>query len=399
MSSARPTLRRSIEALPPAAWVLFAGTFINRFGSFVLVFLVLYLTREGYSIPQAGLAISAYGIGSLISAPVGGYLADRLGRRNTIALSMFASAAAMLALSQAATLSSIAALSGIAGFAAELYRPASSALLADLTQLGERVSPFAMYRLAINLGAAAGPAVGGFMAERSFMLLFVGDALTSIVFGVVALVALPRGARAAPRKEERAGGGTRAMLADRAFVLFLVGSFVAAFVYFQANSTFALQVTAHGFPSAVYGGLISLNGILVLLLELPISGVTQRLRPRPVIALGFLLVGIGFGLVAIADSLLALGATVVVWTLGEIIASPVAGAYVADAAPAHMRGRYQGAWGVSFGLALVLGPGLGTVVFSLSPLGLWVGCLVLGAVSAALVLAGGSSGREARIVE
>src|SRR5439155_2885626 len=94
-------LRQNLRALPPAAWILFGGTFVNRFGTFVMPFLVLYLTRSGYSIAQAGLAGGAYGGGHMIASMLGGHLADRIGRRNTIALSMFASAAAMLALSQA----------------------------------------------------------------------------------------------------------------------------------------------------------------------------------------------------------------------------------------------------------------------------------------------------------
>ena len=112
-----------LRALPPAAWLLFAGTFVNRFGSFVLTFLVLYLRDRGYSAREAGTALAAYGIGSLGAALAGGLLADRLGRRNAIALSMGASAATMLALSQADGLAAIVVLVALAGFAAEAYRP------------------------------------------------------------------------------------------------------------------------------------------------------------------------------------------------------------------------------------------------------------------------------------
>src|SRR5437660_1725596 len=91
-----PSFFQNVRTLPPAAWVLFAGTFVNRFGTFVIPFLVLYLTREGYSMAQAGLALGFYGAGTLIASLAGGHLADRIGRRNTIALSMFSSAAAMM---------------------------------------------------------------------------------------------------------------------------------------------------------------------------------------------------------------------------------------------------------------------------------------------------------------
>jgi MFS family permease len=379
-----PSLRRSIRSLPPAAWLLFLGNFINKFGSFIIVFLALYVTREGYSAAQAGLALSAYGIGGLVSAPLGGYLADRLGRRNTIALSMFAAAAALLLLSQAGSLALIVPLAGVVGLTAELYRPASQALLADLTPAGERVPAFAVNRLAVNLGFAAGPAVGGFLAERSFMILFVGDALTSAAFGVLALLALPEG-RPVP-EEGRGAGWVRAVLADRDFLLFLGASTLGGLVIVQAFSTFPLQVSAR-YSSAAYGALISLNGLLVVLLELPIASITQRRRPRRAMALGLLLLGGGFGLTGLAPSLALLALAVTVWTLGEITFMPVAGAYVADVAPDQMRGRYQGAWGLTFGVAFVLGPALGAAVYSFNPSVLWSACVFLGVAGAALSLA------------
>lgn len=395
MSSEHPTLRDSLKALPPSAWILFAGTFINRFGAFVVVFLILYLTDAGYSATQAGLAVSAYGIGAFGAAPIGGYLADLLGRRNTIALSMFSAGAAMLMLSQVTTFPLVVLFSALTGFTAELYRPASSALLTDLTQLGQRVSAFAMYRLAINLGAAVGPAVGGLVAERSFFLIFLGDAITSAVFGIVALLALPNHDRR-PHETKRGAGSVRTMLADRAFLLFLVANVFSVLAYVQSHSTFALQVTVRGFSNAAYGGLLSLNGLLVMLIELPITSITQRLRPRRVMSLGFLLIGIGFGLTTVAYSVPFLALTVVIWTLGEIVSMPVASAYVADAAPADMRGRYQGAFGATFGVGLIFGPSLGTLVFSRSPTSLWLGCFVLGSLAALLVLAGSGWRAKAR---
>ena len=379
------TLRRSLRELPPTAWLLFAGTFVNRFGSFVIVFLVLYVKDQGYTTPQAGLAVSAYGLGSVGASLVGGHLADRMGRRNSIALSMFASAAAMLALSQAETLPVILALAAFAGLAAEAYRPASGALLADLTPEGDRVTPFALYRLAINLGFAAGPAAAGLLAERSFTALFVADAATSIVYGLVALAAFPHGQRTA-RHEERKGEGFRTVVHDRGFMLFLAGSVAAAFVYMQHSSTFPLAVQDAGLSLAVYGTLAAFNGILIVVIELPLTTVTRRFPARPVIALGFLLEGLGFALTGFAETAIAFAVTVSIWTLGEIVGSPVSAAYVADLAPERLRGRYMGAWSFSWGIGLVLGPLLGTALYAWQPAALWLTCFVLGVLAAGLVL-------------
>jgi MFS family permease len=380
-------LQRTLRELPREAWVLYLGTFVNRFGSFVLPFLVLYLIKRGYSAVEAGAVVSLYGVGSLLANMVGGYLADRLGRRTTITLSMFTSAAILVGLSQAHHLAAISVLTALAGLTAELYRPASSALLADLVPVGRRVTAFALYRLAINAGFAMGPAVAGFLADRSFLWLFVGDALTSVVFGILAVVALPERSRATPIAEQR-GEAVRTVLRDRTFLRFLAASILVGFVYLQSTSTFALDVRDNGLSNAIYGLLISLNGLMVFLLELPITAFTQRLPPRPVIAAGMLTIGLGFGLTALAHTVPMLALTVVVWTLGEIIGAPVSSAYVADIAPEHLRGRYQGAWGLTWGLAAILGPVVGTRVYAWHTSGFWLLCAILGVLAAGLVLLG-----------
>jgi MFS family permease len=386
MAQRKPTLREGIRSLPAPVWILSAGTFVNRFGSFVAVFLVLYLRDRGYSIAEAGLVVSFYGVGNVIAAGVGGWTADRFGRRNALALSMFSSAVTLLLLSQATSLPLIIVLTTLAGLTGEMYRPAAAALLTDLTPAGERIPAFALNRLAINLGFAAGPAVAGLLAERSFFLLFLGDALTSAAFGVIALTTLPEGVRVR-RGEERRGEAVRTMLRDRAFLFFLVSSVLGAFVYFQSQTTFPLHVRASGLSDADYGLLISLNGLAIVLFELPLVAITQRFPYRPVLTLGSLLVGLGFALNAVANDLPELAFTVLIWTLGEIIYAPVASAYVADIAPEHLRGRYQGAWGLTWGLAYVFAPALGAAIFAWSSDGLWLICGLLGLAAALLLLA------------
>lgn len=380
-----PSLLASLKDQPREAWFLYAGTFVNRFGTFVVPFLLLYLTRRGYSAAEAGAAVGAYGVGSIGASAAGGWTADRLGHRNSIAISMFSSAAVMLLLSQARTLPLIVVLTALAGFAAELYRPAVSALLADIIPPEGRITTFALLRFFINLGFAAGPATAGFLAGRSFFLLFVADAITSAVFGVIALIALPEGTRSR-RTDEQPGEARRAILADRDFVRFLVASVLISFIYMQGTSTFALHVRDAGFSEAVYGFLVSLNGIVVVLLELPLTQLTRRGPQRIVIAFGTILVGLGFGLTAVAHAIVPLAATVVIWTLGEIVNAPVASAYVAGLAPPHLRGRYQGAWGSTWSAGLILAPSLGGALYAWSPTGLWTICGLLGMGAALLVL-------------
>src|SRR5688572_23193122 len=145
MKTENPTLLSTLRTLPRPVWILFFGSFLNKFGAFVVPFLAIYLTQQGYTLADAGFAIGAYGIGNLLASLLGGYLADTMGRRKTIVLSMFSAAVAMLLLSQARSLEAIIALAALAGLTGELYRPAASALLADLCPPRQRVTAFSAY--------------------------------------------------------------------------------------------------------------------------------------------------------------------------------------------------------------------------------------------------------------
>ena len=387
-------LGENLRALPPAAWILLGGTFVNRFGTFVIPFLVLYLTRSGYSIAQAGLGVGAYGAGHVMASMLGGHLADRIGRRNTIVMSMFGSAAAMLALSQARAFVPILVLACLAGTAAEMYRPASHALLVDLVGPKQSIFAFGMYRFAVNLAFSAGPATAGFLADRSFFYLFLGDAITSALYGIIAIVFLPHGLRA-DMKGERLGEAIRIAATNRAFRRLLAATFLLTIVDFQLSSTFALHVQALGFPTRVYGMLVSENGLLIICFELLITMFVQRFRPQPIIALGYFLAGTGFALTGIARSLPALAVTVVVWTFGEMFSSPMVIAYVAQIAPEKYRGRYMGLLTVSWSFGMLFGPPLGTMLYARNPAALWIACALLGVISASLLLLpSGSKMRE-----
>jgi MFS family permease len=379
------TLLANLKALPRPAWILFGGTFINRFGTFVMPFLAIYMTREGFTPARAGLAVSAYGGGHMMASMLGGHLADRIGRRHTIALSMFGSTVAMLALSQARTFASIIALAFLVGMAAELYRPAASALLGDLVPQENRIAAFGMYRFAINLGFALGPATAGFLANKSFFYVFAGDALTSFIYGMVALLFLPHGLRS-PRKDEHPAEGLRVALRDRAFLYFLGATLCLTVVDFQLHSTIPLHIAALGFTPATYGLLLSINGVLIVLFELVLTAWTQRFPAQPLIALGYALNGIGIALMGLATTIPALAMTVVVWSLGEMIFAPVSGAYVTGLAPERYRGRYMGLWHSMFSLGMLLGPAAGTWIYGRSPVTLWAACFVVTAVGSTLAL-------------
>ncbi len=375
----------SLRALPRPAWVLFAGTFINRFGGFVVPFLTLYLTGQGYSVTAAGLAVSAYGAGNLFASLIGGHLADRLGRRETIVISMFSAAAAMLLLSQADTLPIIVLLTFVTGLAGEAYRPASAALLTDMVRSELRLTAFATLRVTLNAGFAFGPATAGLLAAYGYIWLFAGNALALALFGLIALLALPAVIKRSTKGGAKWGEVLAVVKHDRRFQQLLLANFAVSLVFMQMASTFGLFVTSLGFSASTYGVIISLNGALIVLFELPLTSFTRRFPARKVMALGFVLIGVGFALNHFAHSVPALMACMAVFTLGEMLALPMASAYVADLAPEHMRGRYMGVNGMAWAVALVIGPAAGLKLFAFNPAVYWAACLALG-VLAALVI-------------
>ena len=385
MTEAQPHgLLVQLRALPRAAWILFLGTFLNKFGTFVIPFLTLYLTRKGFTTREAAIALGAYGAGHFIASGLGGYLADRVGRRKTIVLSMFSAGLTMILLSQAQTFTAVVILTMLAGLTGELYRPAGSALLADLIPQGQRVTAFAMYRLAFNAGWAFGPAVAGFMVKASYFWLFIGDAITSMLFGVVAWFALPHGVRSS-RDESGWPEALRVIARDYRLHQFLIASLAIGFVFFQMSSTFGLHMTGRGISPTWYGLILSLNGVMVVAFELLITTYSQRFPGRSAMAFGYVLIGIGFAANAFATTVPAFALAMVVFTLGEMAAMPVASAYVADLAPEHMRGRYMGMNGFIWALALVFGPSLGMLLYESSPTSLWLTCGALGLFAAFVI--------------
>lgn len=386
----RAGLSAGLRALPRAAWMLFFGTFLNKFGGFVVPFLTLYLTGRGYTVNQAGLAVSTYGVGGLAASLLGGHLTDKLGRRQTILLSMFSGAAAMLLLSQARGFAVILVLVTLTGLTNELYRPASQALLADIVPPEQRITAFSALRVSFNAGFAFGPATAGMLAAYGYFWLFAGDAATSILFGLVVWLALPRVTQGV-RQNASWREALRVLRRDRKLHHLLLANFAIGLIFFQLSSTFALHVTHLGFSAAVYGRVISLNGALIVFFELPLTTITRRFAARRVMATGYLLCALSFALNEFAHTIPALVLCMLLFTLGEMITLPTAAAYLADLAPAHMRGRYMGINGLTWAMALIIGPAAGMKLFAVAPTVYWIATGAVGALAAVAIL---SSPRE-----
>jgi MFS family permease len=382
-------LPRRMRGLPRAVWVLVAGTLITRAGSFAVPFLTIYLhTERGLSLRAAGLALAAYGAGGMVASLSGGTLADRLGRKPVVVGSPLLGGAAVVALLFTQAPAAVVAVAFLAGAVSESGRPAVSAMLTDLTPLDRRIDAFALFRLVINLGFAVGTGIGGLLITHfGFSRLFVADAATSWVYAVVALALLPETKPAAAPDKTGSPRGFGAVLADPVFRRFWLGSFAMALAFAQTMVTLPLALSERGLSTAIYGALISTNGVIIIAAEFWVSGRTRRYPPARVMALGSVLLGGGFALTGFAGrSIPLLLGTVAVWTLGEMVGSPTSQAYLSAIAPPDLRGRYAGGLGLAWSVAFTVGPLLGGLALAAGGGALWVGAFVVAVVSAALFL-------------
>lgn len=362
MISFAARLIADIRALPRSVHVLVGGQFINRFGSFVLPFLALYLTGKGIGVGQVSLVLGAMATGGLFGPIVSGYLADAIGRRNTIVVALLTGALSMVGLYHCETFTQFIAVAVVHGFCSFLYHPAASALLTDLVRPDQRVLAFALMRLAVNAGFAAGPAVAGLLFSRAPMLIFYGDAFTTLVFALLALVWLPHGLRTVAGRitslaiiwqswREALGDMRR----NRPFVILIGASLLMEIAFVQTFNVLSLTITGRGLSPAQYGVVMALNGALIMIFELPLNQWARRFDLRRVLVLGFTLIGLGCASFGLMHTQGGFFAAMLLFTLGEMLAMPISQSYTSMLAPEQYRGRYFGIRGIVWAMAATIG--------------------------------------------
>ncbi len=284
-------------------------------------------------------------------------------------------------------------------FVGEMYRPAASAMIADLVPPDQRSFAYGLMYVAINVGCAVGPVIGGYLSHFSFRWLFLADAGTAIAYAVVIFVAARETLPSRRRRDESgapaAPAGPSATLAQAAahiardyrFLLFCLGILFMGTLMMQTMSTFPLHLTSLGLTTVDYGNIVAVNAVMVVLLQIPLNTLLSKFHRGHVLALGALLTGLGFGLIGLGRTPIEFVGAVVVFTMGELMQAPMVPAVTGDLAPAHMRGRYMGLVGVCFSGATALGVPLGGKVLEVyGPGVLWGGCLGLGVVATILNL-------------
>ncbi|GAB2966377.1 MFS transporter [Saccharothrix stipae] len=397
MTTAKSTdhsIWKTFVGSPPAVKAVLAGVFVNKVGGFLNIFLVLFLTSQGYSAGQAATALGVYGVGNVVGVLVGGAMADRLGARNSTVLSMGGAALLTAALLYLPDYALLIAAVALLGAVSQIYRPASATLLSELTPDDRQVMVFAMYRFGLNLGTTAAPLIGFGLYQLGgddYTLLFWGEAVVAAAYALVAFRVLPARTSEKGESAEAPAGSYTDVLRDRRYLVYLAGTFFNAVVYVQYLSTLPLDVQASGVPIFWYTLAVALNGGAVILFELVVTKKTQHMRPKLVVGVSYALVGIGVAVYALPLGPAVIVAGTLVWTLGEIIGGPVVFAYPGMAGPAHLKGRYIGSFQFVYGLGAAVGPVLGGFLFLQLGHGAWP---VLAIFALAAAVAGYVSTRD-----
>ncbi|MER5917966.1 MFS transporter [Streptomyces sp. NPDC001982] len=376
----RRAARESVSGLPREFWWLWTSTLVNRLGAFVATFMALYLTLDrGYSASYAGLVASLHGLGGVVSSLGGGVMADRLGRRPTLLIAQSATAGSVALLGFMRDPVSIAVVAFLVGMASNASRPAVQAMMADIVKPEDRVRAFSLNYWAINLGFAVSSMAAGFIAEVSYLAGFLIEAGMTALCAIVVFAKLPesRPMRVAKRENDHVSLGT--VLRDGRYMAVVGLSFLVAVVFQQGSVGLPIAMGHAGFSPADFGTAIALNGVLIVVLQIPVTRFIEHRDPRRLLVVSSLLAGYGFGLTAFAGSVGVFALTVCVWTLAEIVNAPTQTGLVVRLSPVHGRGRYQGVYTLSWSLAALVAPLMsGLVIDRYGAEWLWGMCAVVG---------------------
>jgi MFS family permease len=302
---------RLLAALPPPARLLVIGTFVNKLGTFILPYLTLVLQREFRLQPaQVGLLMAAQGVGSLAAILTGGLLTDGLGRRVTLMLSLFGSG--MLAI----------------GMGLPRRSPSSCrswwASASWPTSTGRRPRP--------------------------------ADGLTTVLFGAIVYRFIQE-TRPARVPAEAGTPVAASPWRDGVFLQLAATSFAFSMALYSFLTVLPLTITlSAGYPAAVYGALMGINGVAIAAFEMSIVNALRRFRRLRVAAVGLAVTGLGFALTGAVMHWAWFLLTILVWTAGEILTGPQQTAFVADWAPADARGRYLSVYQATWSLSVIVNP-------------------------------------------
>jgi predicted MFS family arabinose efflux permease len=395
---------RGLNNIPRNVWIVAFSTLINRAGSMVIPFLVIYITTViGVSTSKAGLVLAIYGLGGLCTSPFMGKLSDKLGALRIMKTSLIFTGIILILYSFVKNFYGVLLMTLLLSVISEAFRPANLALLSNETEPEQRKTAFALNRLMINLGMSVGPVVGGFLSAINFSFLFYVDGATSILAAIFLMSShikpkkelaheaanAEHSAQAVSGKEKTEKSKThKSVLRDKRFLLFMLAIIPVELVFFQHLGVYPLYIVKQlGHSTATFGLLIMINTVLIILTEVPLNNAMSNWNDAKLIALGSVLCAVGYGAMVISGNIGFIAATIIIWTFGEMIFFPASASFVSSVSPEDRRGEYMGYFQTTFSFSLMLGPWFGTLIFDhFGSTILWSGAFVFGMVTAVIFM-------------
>ena len=383
-------LRNTIAEYPSQFWLMGIGLFISSAGaSMIWPFLMIYVSEElSLSLSTVSTLITINAIMGLFASFIAGAVSDKLGRKLVMVISLTVNGFGYLFMSQAHSYLGFAFVMVLMGASNPLYQVGSDAMLADMIVPEKRTNAYAIIRMINNAGIAVGPVVGGFVAARSYTFAFLGAAIGMLTYSLLLFFRARETlnnayqSKSEPRLESLGGYGQ--VFSDHPYVVFslLVGvGLIAPSMLWSLLAVYTKQ--NFGLPENLFGWLPTTNALMCVFIQFPLTQVSRRFRPLPVIGVGMLIYALGVGSVALMNSFWGFWTSMVLMTYGELTLVPTASKYIADLAPADMRGRYMSfywfAWGIARGAAPLIG---GMLNDNVSPRSIWIGGLTIGLASA-----------------
>ena len=386
-------IKNSYKEYPNPFKVLVLATFIDRMGGFLLFpFFALYVTAHfNVGMIQVGFLFSLFSVGNIIGGIIGGALADKYGRRAMILIGLIASGVSTIFMGLVNDLNLFYIIATISGLMGNFGGPARQAMVADLLPKEKQAKGFGILRVAVNLSATVGPIFGGFIASQSYLFLFIADAVSSLITGVIVFVVIPE---TKPEKKEgeveetviKTVIGYLEVLKDWRYILFLSVSAITVIVYMQMNATLSVFLRdVHGFPTAYFGFLLSMNALMVVVFQFWITAKMSKYSPMRVMAVGTLFYMVGFGMYGFISDVYLFYIAMIIITIGEMIEMPIGQTTAASFAPEDKRGRYMAVFGFHWAVPNLFGVLLaGMVMENIEPNWVWYLAGILSLIAAIL---------------
>jgi MFS family permease len=401
-------LKALYNEYPRQYWLMIAGIVLaTAGGSMIWPFLLIYASGK-LALPLSTVAalISINAGTGLLSSLIAGTLADRIGRKVVMNISLTMTGLAYFLLMRAETYPHFVALMILIGLSNPLYQVGADAMLADMIPPEKRTDAYAINRIANNAAFALGPAIGGFLATRSYDLAFyaagIGFMSYSVLLFFLARETLKRSTAGITIPNSQTEGYRR-VLKDGSYMVF-VGmislGLIAPTMLWILMPVYAK--THFGIPEALYGWIPTTNALMCVFVQYSVTRVTRRHPTLPVLGVGMLIYALGAGSVALMSSFWGFWLSMVILTFGELTLVPTASKYVADLAPADLRGRYMSIHWLGWGMARTLSPIIGGFLNdNVAPRAIWIGGLLIGLTSTLglFLLSRGTSPRTTPLVE